>query len=54
MRITKDNLKDYVGPPVYQKDRIYPFAPPPGVSNGLGYTGNGAGALMPIEITVRP
>ncbi|CED82275.1 atp-dependent protease la [Phaffia rhodozyma] len=54
MRITGDNLKDYVGPPVYQKDRIYSTAPPPGVSNGLGYTGNGAGALMPIEVTVMP
>ena len=32
VRITPDNLKDYVGPPIYQKDR---HAPPPGVSTGL-------------------
>ena len=52
IRITPDNLKDYVGPPVYHKDRLYGFAPPPGVSSGLGYLGNGSGALMPIEATV--
>jgi hypothetical protein len=23
VRIIPDNLKDYVGPPVYQKDRLY-------------------------------
>lgn len=54
LRITSTNLKDYVGPPLHQKDRIYQHSPPPGVSNGLGYTGNGAGALMPIEVTVMP
>ena len=54
VRINPENLKDYVGPPVYQKDRMYGFAPPAGVSSGLGYLGNGSGALMPIEATVRP
>lgn len=54
LRVTSANLKDYVGPAPYQKDRIYSSAPPPGVSNGLGYTGNGAGALMPIEVSVMP
>ncbi|KAL7413995.1 Lon protease C-terminal proteolytic domain-containing protein [Mrakia frigida] len=54
LRITSENLKDYVGPAPHQKDRIYSSAPPPGVSNGLGYTGNGAGALMPIEVSVMP
>ncbi|KAL1737614.1 hypothetical protein HDZ31DRAFT_79030, partial [Schizophyllum fasciatum] len=49
VRITADNLKDYVGPPVYQKDRMYARQPPPGVSTGLGYLGNGSGAVMPIE-----
>ena len=53
VRINPDNLKDYVGPPIYQKDRIYTHAPPPGVSTGLGYLGNGSGAVMPIEATVR-
>ena len=51
VRITPDNLKDYVGPPVYQKDRLYTHAPPP-VSTGLGYLGNGSGAVMPIEAMV--
>jgi Lon-like ATP-dependent protease len=50
--ITPDNLKDYVGPPVYHKDRMYVRAPPAGVSTGLGYLGNGSGAVMPIEATV--
>lgn len=54
VRITPENLKDYVGPPVYQKDRMYVHAPPPGVSTGLGYLGNGSGAVMPVEAIVRP
>jgi len=52
VRITPDNLKDYVGPPVYQKDRMYAHPPPPGVSTGLGYLGNGSGAVMPVEASV--
>lgn len=52
VRITPENLKDYVGPPVYYKDRMYLNAPPFGVSTGLGYLGNGSGAVMPIEATV--
>ena len=52
VRITPENLKDYVGPPVYYKDRTYDKPPPPGVSTGLGYLGNGSGAVMPIEATV--
>ena len=54
VRITPDNLKDYVGPPVYQKDRMYARPPPPGVSTGLGYLGNGSGAVMPIEAMSMP
>ena len=50
--ITPENLKDYVGPPVYHKDRMYVRPPPAGVSTGLGYLGNGSGAVMPIEATV--
>jgi Lon-like ATP-dependent protease len=52
VRITPETLKDYVGPPVYQKDRMYVAAPPPGVSTGLGYLGNGSGAVMPVEAMV--
>ncbi|KAF8201098.1 Lon protease C-terminal proteolytic domain-containing protein [Mycena galopus ATCC 62051] len=54
VRITPENLKDYVGPPVYQKDRLYVRAPPPGVSTGLGYLGNGSGAVMPVEVISMP
>ena len=53
VRITPENLKDYVGPPIYHKDRMYVHAPPPGVSTGLGYLGNGSGAVMPVEASVR-
>jgi Lon-like ATP-dependent protease len=54
VRITNENLKEYVGPQVYQKDRMYHKPPPFGVSTGLGYLGNGSGAVMPIEATVCP
>ncbi|KAH7926372.1 ATP-dependent protease La [Leucogyrophana mollusca] len=54
VRITPDNLKDYVGPPIYHKDRMYVAPPPPGVSTGLGYLGNGSGAVMPVEATSMP
>ena len=54
IHISTDNLKDYVGPPVYQKDRLYTHPPPPGVSTGLGYLGNGSGAVMPIEAISMP
>lgn len=53
VRITPENLKEYVGPPVYHRDRMFTKPPPPGVSTGLGYLGNGSGAVMPIEATVR-
>lgn len=53
VHITPENLKDYVGPPIYHKDRMYVSTPPPGVSTGLGYLGNGSGAVMPVEVTVR-
>lgn len=52
LRITPENLKDYVGPPIYHKDRFYIRPPPAGVSTGLGYLGNGSGAVMPVEATV--
>ncbi|KAI0833583.1 ATP-dependent protease La [Trametes gibbosa] len=52
--ITPEALKEYVGPPVYQKDRLYVHPPPAGVSTGLGYLGNGSGAVMPIEAISMP
>jgi Lon-like ATP-dependent protease len=52
VRVTQENLRDYVGPPIYHKDRLYTNAPPAGVSTGLGYLGNGSGAVMPVEVVV--
>ncbi|KAG2018528.1 ATP-dependent protease La, variant 2 [Coprinopsis cinerea AmutBmut pab1-1] len=95
LKITPENLREYVGPPVYQRDRMFGGSerrsggakndkggvreevnkegekekgekekgekerkrnrlPPPGVSTGLGYLGNGSGALMPIEAISMP
>ena len=54
VQVTNENLRDYVGPPIYHKDRLYTNAPPAGVSTGLGYLGNGSGAVMPVEVTVSP
>jgi Lon-like ATP-dependent protease len=44
VNITKDNLKDYVGPPVFTSDRLYDV-PPPGVVMGLAWTRMGGAAL---------
>lgn len=53
VHITATNLNDYVGPPIYHQDRLYSKPPPTGVSTGLGYLGNGSGAVIPIEAIVR-
>jgi Lon-like ATP-dependent protease len=45
--IGKDNLTDYIGPPVFTSDRLYEVSPP-GVSMGLAWTQLG-GAAMYIE-----
>lgn len=45
--IGKDNLKDYVGPPIFTSDRLYDFTPP-GVAMGLAWTQLG-GSAMYIE-----
>ncbi|KAF2094053.1 ATP-dependent protease La [Rhizodiscina lignyota] len=42
--ITKDNLKDYVGPPVFTTDRLYDTTPA-GVAMGLAWTQMGGSAL---------
>ncbi|KAH8804990.1 lon protease-like protein [Xylogone sp. PMI_703] len=42
--ISKDNLKDYVGPPVFTSDRLYDTTPP-GVAMGLAWTQMGGAAL---------
>ncbi|CCC08182.1 putative ATP-dependent peptidase [Sordaria macrospora k-hell] len=45
--INKDNLKDYVGPPIFTSDRLYDVTPP-GVTMGLAWTSMG-GAAMYVE-----
>jgi Lon-like ATP-dependent protease len=42
--IDKENLKDYVGPPVFTSDRLYDI-PPAGVAMGLAWTQMGGAAL---------
>ncbi|KAH7314082.1 lon protease-like protein [Rhexocercosporidium sp. MPI-PUGE-AT-0058] len=42
--IDKENLKDYVGPPVFTSDRLYDVTPP-GVAMGLAWTQMGGAAL---------
>ncbi|KAH3983341.1 Lon protease [Parastagonospora nodorum] len=49
--ITQENLKDYVGPPVYISDRLYETTPP-GVAMGLAWTAMGGSALY-IESIVQ-
>ncbi|KAI9317625.1 ATP-dependent protease La [Dichotomocladium elegans] len=42
--ITPESLKDYVGPPIFQSDRIYENTPP-GVIMGLAWTSMGGSSL---------
>ncbi|KIX02189.1 ATP-dependent protease La [Rhinocladiella mackenziei CBS 650.93] len=42
--ISKDSLKDYVGPPIFTSDRLYETTPP-GVAMGLAWTSMGGAAL---------
>lgn len=44
IKITSDNLKDYVGPQVFTADRLYETTPP-GVVMGLAWTSMGGSAL---------
>ena len=44
INIGKDNLKDYVGPPIFTSDRLYERTPP-GVAMGLAWTSMGGAAL---------
>jgi len=53
LSISADTLPDYLGPSVFQKERLYMGKCPEGVSNGLGYTGDGSGSVMPIEASVN-
>lgn len=49
--IDKENLKDYVGPPIFTSDRLFDVTPP-GVIMGLAWTQMG-GAAMYIESIVQ-
>ncbi|KAI9848852.1 MAG: ATP-dependent Lon protease pim1 [Sclerophora amabilis] len=44
VNIEKENLKDYVGPPIFTSDRLYDVTPP-GVAMGLAWTQMGGSAL---------
>ncbi|KAL9107222.1 MAG: hypothetical protein Q9227_007846 [Pyrenula ochraceoflavens] len=44
VEIAKENLKDYVGPPIFTADRLYDTTPP-GVTMGLAWTSMGGAAL---------
>ena len=44
VRITAENLKDYVGSPIFTSDRLYETTPP-GVALGLAWTNMGGAAL---------
>ena len=46
--IEKENLKDYIGLPVFHESRLFPGAPPAGVMIGLAYNNYG-GSIMYIE-----
>ena len=44
VNISSENLKDYVGPPIFTSDRLYETTPP-GVAMGLAWTSMGGAAL---------
>lgn len=48
LEITPEVLKDYVGPEVYTRDRVYDVLPP-GVATGLSYSSSGNGDALYIE-----
>ncbi|XP_008556904.1 lon protease homolog, mitochondrial isoform X1 [Microplitis demolitor] len=48
--VTKDNLSDFVGKPVFTHDRMYDFTPP-GVIMGLAWTAMGGSTLF-IETSI--
>ncbi|KAJ1923246.1 ATP-dependent Lon protease pim1 [Tieghemiomyces parasiticus] len=51
LTVTPDNLKDFVGPPVFTSDRLYETTPP-GVVMGLAWTSMG-GSVLYIESVVE-
>jgi Lon-like ATP-dependent protease len=53
VRIDKDNLKDYVGPAIFTKDRLFETTPA-GVAMGLAWTSMGGAALYVESIMDSP
>ncbi|KFH44043.1 Lon protease-like protein [Hapsidospora chrysogenum ATCC 11550] len=51
--IGKDNLTDYIGPPVFTSDRLYEVNPP-GVAMGLAWTQLGGAAMYTESILQAP
>ena len=51
--IGKDNLTDYIGPPVFTSDRLYEVSPP-GVAMGLAWTQLGGSAMYTESILQAP
>ena len=51
--IDDSNLKDYVGPPIYTKDRLYEVTPP-GVVMGLAWTSMGGCSLYVESVLEQP
>lgn len=51
--IDSENLKDYVGPPVYTTDRLYETTPP-GVVMGLAWTSMGGCSLYVESVLEQP
>lgn len=48
LEITPTNLKDFIGPEIYTRLRVYDV-PPPGVATGLSYSASGNGDALYIE-----
>ncbi|WFD45325.1 endopeptidase La [Malassezia psittaci] len=52
--LTPERLEKYLGPAVYDQDRLYTHTMPAGVALGLGFLGNGSGSLLPVETALMP
>lgn len=51
--VNSENLKDYVGPPIYTSDRLYEKTPP-GVAMGLAWTSLGGCSLYVESVLEQP
>lgn len=53
IRVSPENLKDYVGPPIFTSDRLYESTPP-GVVMGLAWTSLGGTSLYVESVLEQP